>query len=174
MGTWIVIASGESLTSEDLELVKKAGQENKIAGVVAVSNVGIDKAPWADFLVSHDFKWWDAYPQALDFKGRKFCRQRVPGTEQFVTSITNGCNSGLMAMEVALKIGMAKKIILLGFDMHGSHYFGPHIKPLRNTTPNRFKAHIKQFNGWKGCPVVNCNLNSSLKKFPFAKLIDTI
>lgn len=168
--TWAIIASGQSLNSNDVLYVKKSMESGKINGVIAVSNVGLDIAPWADALVSHDCSWWNNNRQADNFKGRKFCRNHRYNIETFIPSIKTGCNSGLMAMDVAVKIFGAKRLILLGFDMHGTHYFGKHPKPLRNTTDSRFETHIKQFDSWNGCEVINCTPNSSLKKFPFIEL----
>jgi len=161
---WVIFGSGQSLEVEDVQYVRESG-----ANVIAVSN-SYQLAPWAHALVSHDRKWWESYPEALHFRGRKFCRQAVRGTEQFTPSVPNGCNSGLMAMEIARDLFQAKRVILLGFDMHGTHFFGPHGDGLVNTTPVRFNHHIRQFNSWHGPEVINCTLNSALKKFDFVDL----
>jgi hypothetical protein len=50
--------------------------------------------------------------------------------------------------------------------MRGSHFFGNHPAPLRNTTAKRFTAHIAQFKGWYGPKVINCTPGSALKAFP--------
>lgn len=171
--TWVVLASGQSLTKEDVEYARQAREDGRIKGFIAVSNVGIDLAPDADALVSHDGKWWANNREASGFEGRKFCNNTRYGIEVFHPSV-KGCNSGLMAMEVSFRVYGANKIILLGFDMHGTHYFGQHPKPLNNTTITRFKAHIKQFNNWKYCEVINCTPNSSLKKFPLMNLREVI
>lgn len=170
METWVIIASGESLTEADVERVRMGKVAGVVQGVIAVSNVGIDKAPWADALVSHDAKWWGAYGKAFQFAGRKFCRTQLRGTEQFLPSVLTGCNSGLMAMEVAYRVFGAERIVLLGFDMHGSHYFGKHPDGLVNTTDAKWRRHISQFDGWRGCPVVNCTQGSALNCFPKAEL----
>ena len=68
--------------------------------------------------------------------------------------------------------------MLLGVDMHGTHYFGKHPeqdekgrKLLRNTSPKKFEAHIKQFDKWRGPPeIVNCTPGSSLKRFRFSDI----
>lgn len=136
--TWVVLASGQSLNQDQIEFVRNARKYGKIKGFIAVSNVGIDLAPDADALVSHDAKWWVANPKAKLFSGRKFSRMIVGGIETFMPFIRSGCNSGLMAMDVAKTIFKADRIIILGFDMHGTHYFGPHSKGLKNTTDKRF------------------------------------
>lgn len=168
--TVAILASGQSLKGNSVDFVKKARYEGRLKAVIAVSNVGLDLAPWADALVSHDTKWWASNLHSNNFLGRKFCRNRWPKCEVFIPSPSNGCNSGYMAMQVARDIFKAQRIILLGFDMHGTHYFGPHPKGLRNTTEDRFKVHISQFDGWYGPQVINCTPDSSLRKFPFIDL----
>jgi hypothetical protein len=96
--------------------------------------------------------------------------EHLPITQRY----PSGCNSGLQGMRVAQDILGASKIVLLGFDMHGTHYFGPHPRPLANTAPARFKAHIAQFRTWTGCEVVNCTPGSELKQFPMADLNEVL
>lgn len=160
MTTWAVLGTGESMSQALADFIR--GKCN----VVAVSDA-YRIAPWADALVSHDSGWWESHPDALKFSGRKFCSRKYPGTEHLPREgrLPSDSNSGLDGMRVAHQIMGATRILLLGFDMHGSHFFGKHPKPLRNTTPNRFKAHIKQFNKWRGCEVINCTPNSALLKF---------
>lgn len=139
--------------------------------VIAISDA-FRLAPWADALVSTDAAWWKAHPEALKFAGRKFCSARFPGTEQIYLKphYAPGSNSGFQGMRVAEGVFKATKILLLGFDMHGTHYFGAHRAPLRNTTPPRFRAHIQQCAKWRGCAVVNCTPGSHLKAFPFSTI----
>lgn len=170
MGTWVILASGHSLTPQAVEYVRVKREAGLVSGVIAVSDVGILLAPWADALVSHDSRWWACHPEALEFKGRKFCRSHWQKCEYFVPKPHNGCNSGYMAMQVAQDVFDATKIILLGFDMHGTHFFGKHEHNLKNTTHERFQVHLAQFNGWDGCDVINCTPDSSLKKFPLMPL----
>lgn len=167
------MASGQSLTDEDVEYVKKARDDGRISGVVAISDVGLDKAPWADFLVSSDSAWWQAHPQSKNFEGRKLSRHQLRQTKQFIVPI-NACNSGLMGMYAARDEGKADKIILLGFDMHGTHYFGPHHHGLKNTSERRFSEHRAQFKRFVGASVINCTPGSSLTLFPMAALRDII
>lgn len=171
MTTWAVLASGPSMSQ---------GLADHLRGkclVVAVSDV-YRLAPWADALVSHDKVWWEQHPEAMKFQGRKFCGRNYPGTEQLSSEgfFAGGCNSGLQGMRVAQMLG-ANRILLLGFDLsaeRGHHFFGKHPKPLRNTTPHRFKCHIAQFRKWKGCPVINCTPGSALKQFPFMTIQESL
>lgn len=168
--TIAILASGHSLTKEDVEYVRLARLDGRLNAVLAVSNVGLDLAPWADALVSHDTKWWAFNLNSNKFSGRKFCRNRWPLVEIYMPNPSNGCNSGYMAMQVARDIYKAERIILLGFDMHGTHYFGPHRTGLTNTNEHKFLMHLRQFEGWQGPEVINCTPNSALKKFPFMPL----
>ena len=160
--TWVILATGPSLRTAEAASAKGR------CCVAAVSNSYL-VAPWADVLVSNDRKWWEHNPSAFDFKGRKFCSHELRGVEQFREHVHLGRNSGLMAMCVARKLG-AKKLILLGFDMHGEHFFGKHPEPLKNTTEKIFQTHIRQFDGFSGCDVVNCTPGSALKRFRFSTL----
>ena len=167
MTDFVIIATGQSLNKQDVDYVQGK------ARVIAVSNA-FEFAQWAEALVSYDAKWWKNTPKALDFAGEKICWQTVTGVKQvrpYATPV--GCNSGLYAMHIARDLG-ASRIILLGFDMHGTHFFGPHQEPLKNTSAGRFYQHILQFNCWKYCEVVNCTPNSQIEKFTKKDLRDVI
>lgn len=140
-------------------------------GVIAV-NDAYRLAPWGDALVANDRAWWTAHPDALQFAGQKYCGTKYPGTEKIFPGLYfgGGINSGLQGMRVAEDEFRATLILLCGFDMRGSHFFGQHPAPLRNTSDVRRLTHIRQFDKWDGCEVVNCTPNSALKKFRFAEL----
>lgn len=174
MQTWLVIASGQSLNQSDVEYVRLAKVSGEIQGVIAVSNVGIDLAPWADALVSHDSKWWRNNPKAFNLNMRKFSRTGITLTEKFIPDHKQGCNSGYMAIQIARDIYKAERILLLGFDMHGTHYFGPHTGGLKNTSENDFKRHIMQFDKWSGPEVINCSPGSALKVFENKSLYEVL
>lgn len=129
-------------------------------------------APWADALASSDAAWWKANPDALEFPGEKYGAmpdfQKVEGVARFGTS--SGTNSGLLGCMVSQSLG-ATKVLLCGFDMHSSHFFGPH-KVLKNTTPARFEIFKRQFSQYKpaGVDIVNCTPNSALKAYRIGKL----
>lgn len=176
MSIWAIIATGPSLNDNEISEIKRFREDGLITGVIAVNNAGLDKAPWADALVAHDSLWWAAYPEAINFRGRKFSKHRVVGVERAPCFLAT-CNSGLLAMFVARDIFLSNKIILFGFDFKGSHYFGPHTakvgnQHLRNTTEERFRIHIRQFDVFKGCDVLNFNPDSALERFPKVKFND--
>lgn len=164
MTTFAVLATGESMSQALADYVRGK------CSVVAVSDA-YKLAPWADALVSNDTSWWRVHHDALNFRGRKFCGARYTGTERIpaVAPFLVGINSGLQGMRVAQMLG-ATRILLLGFDMHGTHFFGSHPSPLSNTTAAKFRGHIRQFANWSGCEVINCTPGSALKRFPFSTI----
>lgn len=171
MSTFAILATGQSLTQEDVEYVRGKCR------VIAVSNA-YTLAPWADALVSNDARWWKAHPEAFEFAGRRFCYEWVDRRVERIKGRHNfryGINSGLRGALIANDLFRATRILLLGFDMHGTHYFGPHTHAkLKNTDANRFAIHIKQFDHWDGCEVTNCTPNSALQKFPIKDLREVL
>jgi hypothetical protein len=109
------------------------------------------------------------HPEALDFDALRFCNSTdVNGAEYF--SVCAGTGSGVMALDVALMIG-ARSIGLYGFDMHGSHFFGPYTNGLRNTSDQRRSILLQQFDDWArrnaGVSVTNYTPGSAITRFPF-------
>lgn len=86
-------------------------------------------------------------------------------------------NSGVLGLECAVRAG-AKRILLLGADMHGSHFFGPYTNGLRNTAPHQRAQHMKQYAAWaslnRGVEVLNCTAGSALCCFPLADLDESL
>lgn len=142
-------------------------------------------APWADILYAADTGWWRVHcHDALKFAGLKVtCNSSVEfkavnllkqsGVEGFdprTDSIKTGGNSGYQALHVAIHAG-AKRILLLGFDMHdrnGHHWFGKHPKPLRTTETNTYRIWAGRFGALRdrGADIINCTPGSALTCFP--------
>lgn len=161
MSTWALLATGASMSQELADRVRHMPR-------VAVSNAR-ELAPDADALASSDAAWWRVHPQALQFPGRRFTVAHLADVERI--PLATSTNSGLLAMHAAVLMG-ATRLLLLGYDLTGTHYFGPHPEPLANTTPDRFVAMRKQFARWTGCPVVNCTPGSALECFPRGDIED--
>jgi hypothetical protein len=153
VSVFAVLATGPSLTPEQ---------------VVRVQHLRL--APWAEALVSADRAWWKHH--VPDFAGRKFSAMPVHGidTEQ-LPGVVMGTNSGLLAVQVAVSLG-AKRVLLLGFDMGGTHFFGPHPEGLKNTKPHRFEQFKRQFADYRprGVEIINCTPGSALTCYPTATL----
>lgn len=162
-----VLATGQSLTQEQADAVKGRCQ------VVAVSDA-YKFAPWSNALASCDASWWKNNPEAQDFAGRKFTTapdwQGLSGLER-VPGVASGTNSGLLGLMVAVQLG-ATTILMLGYDMHGTHFFGAHPEPLRNPNAARFDVFKKQFERYKprGVEIINCTPGSALRAYPMGDL----
>lgn len=165
--TWAILASGPSMSQEVADSVKSFR-------VIAVSNT-YQLAPWAEILVSNDKTWWTNNPEAKSFEGEKFCGLTIepPKEVQKFQGAMTGSNSALLALQIAVSKG-AKRILLLGVDLQGNHYFGDHPAPLKNPTQARFDVFQKQFAGFrpKGVEIFNCSPDSALKAYPFAEVKD--
>lgn len=162
MNTWAVLASGPSMSQQVADSVR--GRCN----VIAVSDV-YKLAPWADIVCASDLAWWKANPQAKECGSERYCGITfdVPeGVQRFSGSLS-GSNSGLLGVKLAHHMG-AQRIILLGFDMGGSHFFGPHVAPLKNTSPDRFEVFKKQFAAFqpRHIEIINCTEASRLECYP--------
>lgn len=179
--TVVVLATGETLTETVVDAVRAAHAAARCA-VVAV-NDAYRLAPWADMLYAADGLWWEFHWQrgAGEFRGLRVTAQRqvrypvtiaeVSGHRGFDPRpgyIRTGGNSGYQALHVAAQLG-ARKIVLCGLDMQGSHFFGPHPKPLNNT--GSYAHHILQFETLAkpladlGVDVVNVSPRSALRAF---------
>lgn len=86
------------------------------------------------------------------------------GEDKIHYGISGGGNSGFQAVNLAYIMG-ARTIILLGFDMFGTHYFGRHPKCLNQHSP--FKEFIKSFETiTKDVEIINCSRQTALTCFP--------
>lgn len=159
---FVVLATGPSMTQALADSVRGR------ARVVAVSDA-YKLAPWADAMASTDAKWWKAHPAARELQCLKFTAAPdfvpVAGVERL--AVDTHTNSGLLGLMVAVKLG-ATRILMSGFDMHGTHFFGTHPGPLRNTKPERFEQFKKQFAAYKprGVEIINCTPGSGLECYP--------
>lgn len=158
---WAVLATGPSMSQSVADSVRGRCK------AIAVSDA-YRLAPWADVLVSSDRGWWRHHKP--EFAGLKFSGVPVDGIP-LAPAVVSGSNSGLIALQVAVSLG-AKKVLLLGFDMHGSHFFGPHPSPLRNTKAQRFEVFKRQFADYRprGVHIFNCTPGSALTCYPMANL----
>lgn len=171
--TWVLLAPGESLTQAQCDLVRGKCK------VLAVGDA-YRLAPWADALVHNDAHWWQKRPDTVNFPGLKFTVNPNVGhakrVAEYDSIVTRASNSGVLGIYCARNLG-AKHILLLGYDMHGSHFFGPHTDGLRNTTPSRFATFMTYFDriqrellSKEGIQVYNCTPGSALKVFPHRDL----
>ncbi len=131
--TVVILASGPSLTSADIDRVASARMVRTDLRIIVINGT-YRAAPWADVLYACDPPWWDEAQGAPDFPGQKWTQvetdmQHVQrwnlhwvrglvrnGLSQKRNFIYYGGNSGYQAINLGALMG-AKRIICLGYDM---------------------------------------------------------
>jgi len=174
------LATGPSLTQSDVNLVR-----GKVDGVIAISDA-IRLAPWADVLYSCDGKWWK-WPHNQEWitshKGLKYgLKDDVrkvshlgvqglkhtgrQGLELSPNGLRSGSNSGYQAINLAVHLG-ASRIVLLGYDMQGKHFFGDHpdrSKPPFSLCLSLFPELVKPL-AEAGVEILNCTRKTAITCF---------
>jgi hypothetical protein len=178
----VVVATGPSLTNA-------AAKACNGWPTIAV-NDAYRLLPEADVLYSGDRHWWRYHGSVPSFRGERWAGDSVasmadelglnivpvvdePGFSFQPGVLHSGGNSGFQAVNLAIQFG-ATKIVLIGFDMHGGHFFGDHA--FRGTgVRSPFEQFIWCFeHAAAGLPehitVVNCTPGSALKCFRHSEL----
>lgn len=166
MSTWVVLCPGPSASAALAQRVRHLP-------LVAVG-CAYQLAPWAAIISATDAAWWRTYTAAKALPARKFSMLRVQDVEQVQLEWSPvAVNSGVLGLECAKRAG-ATRILLLGADMHGTHFFGPYANGLRNTKPHQRAQHLKQYGEWarrnRRLEVLNCTPGSALECFKMASL----
>lgn len=188
--TIVLIASGPSLTREDVALCERSGR----------SLLGINNAyqicERLDYLYGCDKKWWAKHHGKIELDCRKFSLEETPYSD--IEGLTNdgpsgissewpkvrtGGNSGYQALNLAILLGY-KSIILLGYDMQpgekGALHWHPNHEGLNNPNPGRLKAWCKAFDeaspiiAGMGVSVVNATRRTALECFQRAVLEEAL
>lgn len=173
--TVAVLAPGPSLPAD-------IGSLARTVPAIAV-NDAFRRAPSAQMLYAADNRWWEVHADALKFPGLKVSCDEKIRFEQVLSleqstgvfdpdpgRIATGMNGGYQAVHIAMHAG-ASKILLVGFDMKGTHFFGLHPEPLRNTAPDTFALFRERFDRLApvaqkmGIDIVNCTPGSALTCF---------
>ena len=198
--TVVIVASGESLTTEHCAAVRewKERTAGGLARVIAI-NTSYRRAPFADVLYACDGAWWRAkdpellipnvdvvrarfQPEQLwtqdaaaakEYGLRFIASQRNPGLSKRAGLINQGMNSAYQAMNFSFLAG-ARRMVLLGVDCKGGHWHGDHPKPLSNRLPHRqWKEHFARLAHDlrnEGVDVANCSPGTALQAFRLADL----
>jgi hypothetical protein len=188
--TCIVAAPGPSLTPDVV-------QRCHGFPVVAVQDA-YRMLPWADVLYGCDARWWNLHEGCPGFAGEKWSthdggsNKKLAEAERYGLRLVSGwannecfstdpavihygSNSGFQAINLAIHFGPAR-IVLVGFDMQGTHFFGSHPKPLTNADPRRFVSFFDSAarNLPHGVEVLNATPGSALRCFPLVSLEDAL
>ena len=190
-GPVIVAAPGPSLDSKTAELCRGTP--------CVVVNDAFKLMPFADALYACDEDWW--FNRRPEFDGEKWSShndgtkprndkrrvnkffsvsvvrgQQAKGFSLDPSVIHYGGNSGFQAVNIAILWG-GNPVIMVGFDMRGSHFFGEHKYPLRQK---------KSFYGWitafreasemlpSDIRIINATPGSDLKCFPIMTLAEAL
>ena len=189
----VVIASGPSLSDEQLEIVERAHMAERVHAI-AVNNT-CERAPWADVAYFGDYtsikhyrgankgskqqdlasccaEWWTiSKPAAERWKLNHVASDNRPGFG--VNRVSMNANSGAQAINLAMLFG-ARRILLLGFDMRDiggrAHWFGQH--------PKEWLVDVQLYSEWihkltiaapqakaRGVEILNCTPGSALQCF---------
>lgn len=180
--TIVCVGTGPSLTQADVDFCRGR------ARMIAINNA-YTMAPWADVMYAADNKFWGWKHGAPEFTGLKYTIEPPcydypvhvlknlgdVGLEGDASGLRTGFCSGYQAINLAFHFG-ATTIVLLGYDMHGTHYFGDH--PNRTVPP--FAACLAAFPTLveplrhAGVTVLNCTPGSVIDCFPRAVLQDVL
>lgn len=168
--TWYVLASGPSLTPEDIDRVRFE-RESERATVVATNTTALH-VPFADYCFAMDKSWLESYRRHfLNFgwevvSTKKACQDYGA---RYVGPLA-GNNSGQRAISFAVKSG-ANEVIVLGMDckhVEGkAHHFGDHPPNLKNAdkTENWITHAESLAESIDGVRLINCSPVSSIRGF---------
>ena len=172
-----VLASGPSLTPEDVATVREAGL------IIVAVNTTWEMAPFCDAIYAGDHVWWKRNAHKITSKAKRFSRssnaEKQFGARYCKTKLGRAYNSGMLAVEFALLRG-AETVVMLGFDCsvkNGIHHHGRHDKT-PNPNPRKCElwrvqfAHMAKY--YKGRRVINCSRYTELDCFPRRELGGTI
>lgn len=160
-----------------------------------VTNTTFRLVPWADVVYGCDFLWWKSHAVEVSKTAPKMSRwtqdkasaerygvnlvrnEALPGSS--LTGLRVNGNSGAGAINLAVLFG-ARKIMLLGFDMHEGpsgekHWHVDHPSPcvqkqLFSEWLHKFDAVAKDLKTL-GVEVVNATPGSALKCFPMGEWV---
>lgn len=195
MRTLTILATGHSLTRQQVKYV-----HSSVTDVMAI-NESFLMAPWADYLYAGDTDWWVHYADRVKrmFMGTCYTisepaskkspyPEYVKGENRENSSgglctepgrVYYGGNSGHVALNLAYHLGY-DRIVLLGFDLHGGHWFKDNFRPeeINRESPyehfrNTLIAIIKDLEA-HGVLVYNCTPNSKLGYLPYTLLEDVL
>lgn len=166
----IVIASGPSLTLDDIALVEKA----KLF-TVAVNSTW-EKVRFCDVIYAGDQAWWRHNQAKIDIPAQRWTCSRAAATlyggHYRNRKVIPGYNSGANAVELVANVFRATPVLMLGFDCslkHGVHHHGLHERT-GNPTPERVERWKLQFNSLQtktaNTEIINCSRYTEIENFP--------
>ena len=182
VGAWVgqtafVLASGPSLTAEDVSLVVAYRALHPC--VVLVTNTSFRAAPWADVLFFHDWRWWEVHQAEVRRSFTGVTVTLAASRDPAVISLAGldfdaYLNAGGGAISLAL-MGGCKRVITLGLDAQvgpqgQTHWHGSHPKPCGDAVSlpiwaEKF-ADLARVAQARGVPILNASRATALACFP--------
>lgn len=191
--TVYIIGGGPSLSQMNLELI----HSKRVIGVNQAFRLG----PWIDVLYFGDCNFYDQnirkglqdYAGLMISSCQRIPEQGWPGVHRVKRSKPYGINvdkrnaiswnnnSGASAINIAYWLG-AKRVVLLGFDMHkegDSHHWHSYY---RDRGP-KFDPYHRHLIGWPkiaedaksaGLEIINATPDSTITEFPFLSLEEVV
>jgi hypothetical protein len=181
----VILASGPSLSREDIEYIRPLHALGKIC--VLGLNDTYKLCDFIDVLYFCDPRWLDSNLDLLDYTAGELWTQdanvrkkydgRIKrcqgssgnGLSKQPNHIHFGGNSGFQLLNLAWHFGI-REMYLLGYNMgeanpgQRQHFFGPHPKPLNQS--NSYKGFVGSFRNINGADkkmITNCTFPSALK-----------
>lgn len=172
--TFICVASGPSLTSNDCALASGSGYP-----VIAV-NSSWRAVPDCQHIFAADFAWWQQYHDSLASSAERWTQSKRASirydVKLFRPSENGPFNSGQRAIQLAAHLG-AEKVILLGYDCtlaHGTHWHGHHPATMHNPLPREVGRWHDDFSSLvyllPGVEIINASRHTALTCFRLSTL----
>lgn len=182
----VAVAGGASLSLSQVREIGIARARNLIR-VISI-NDAVYPCWFADLAYACDATWWKYHQGLPGFDGRRlsldyssvdgvdYLHNTGPtGFEPDPTGLRTGGNGGYQVLNLCAHLGAAQ-VLLVGYDMHGSHWFGDHPDGVRRVAPN-MPNRIRHFTDLvdplteRGVEVINCSPGSALQGvFPMGNL----
>jgi hypothetical protein len=188
----IIVASGESAKKQNISLLKGKTK------IIAIKK-SFELVPFADAVYGCDGPWWRSVQFLPKFKGYKWAFEpTVCNSETGIVKVEikdklydkllfgqvgvvgSGGNSGFQALNLAVQFG-AKRILLVGFDMQGEHWYGRNNwDQAGNPSIWNFPRWVRAFNNAapqlaeRGIEVFNASQVSELKCFRKRSIEETM
>ncbi len=193
--TCVLIASGPSLTAEQLTMVHSYRKHGAMTmRAIAVNDCGLRRnlplaAPWADVLYGADHTWWEFYKPA--FTGLRVSGEPVKGVDTVSLtmlahrepmprepgSVVSGDHSGFQALGFALTLG-STRILLLGYDCGGNKRNCHSGREPRFSSEPPFDQWIEKYNQvpgrWPHVEIINCSPQSRITAFRKTELREVL
>lgn len=171
------IASGPSLTALDCEKVRDSG-----LFTIVVNNTW-KLAQWADVLYAGDRSWWNYYGREAKAAMRECWTASHDSAERFGIRRFDAKdfeNSGYQAIELAVHVFGAGRVILLGYDMQHTqgraHWHADHPGDMGNADavadwPDRFQDLAEKLHA---VDIINASRETALTCFRRMELEEVV